>query len=55
MVASRSGRSIAALTMFMTAGASFLACVPAPFTLLAAVLLVHFDVAETQRVETLHR
>jgi hypothetical protein len=39
----------------MTASASFLTYIPASFTFLAAKLLVLFEVAGAQTVETLHR
>jgi hypothetical protein len=39
----------------MAASASFLTVITASFTRIAAVELIRFDVADAQRLETLHR
>jgi len=48
-------KSVSALTMLMATGASLLAAITASFTLIAAILLTSFNVADAQKMETLHR
>ena len=46
---------VSPLTMLMTTSAAFLPSVLAPFALITAIVLIDFDLAKTQKVETFHR